>query len=223
MSFETPAEAGRVGPHSDRQAGTSPVVLDGRALSGARLGRGLLLPSGAGAATSSAPAPAARRGCCAKHSNTHWPSEGGRRCPITPVKAPLLPIAGLHGHRQHVLSTDQLMHRVSDRFVQQPPPTHQPAQGSAGLPQSQAQKSRNRGRRGCSVAQRATVSRGCSASSGESSSQESPSPGSRSSSNSTTPTPTGCALAMRCKATVSARPRLVAASGRTRQPAPRRR
>ena len=52
-------------------------------------------------------ASASRRGRCAKHSNTHWPSEGGRRWPIKSVNEPLLPIAGRHGRHQHVLGYGQ--------------------------------------------------------------------------------------------------------------------
>ena len=43
-------------------------------------------------------------GCCVNHSDTHWPSERGRRRPITDVNEPLLPIAGRHACHQHVLS-----------------------------------------------------------------------------------------------------------------------
>ena len=61
------------------------------------------------------------RGCCVNRSNSHWPSEGGRRCAITSVNEPLLPIAGRHGCHQQLLSRRPIDAPGLDRFVQQPP------------------------------------------------------------------------------------------------------
>jgi hypothetical protein len=61
------------------------------------------------------------RGCCVNHSNTHWPSEGGRRCPIARLSEPLLPLPGRHWCHQQVLSHRPIDAPCSDRFVRQPP------------------------------------------------------------------------------------------------------